>query len=223
MERGSEDVKILCIGVGGAGANVINRMKDIGVPNAEFLTFGGFRYEYSHPEIPHYNLIEANGLDNLPNGSGPKVFEELANNVADDIKEVLRYHLGMKKCKELVGYRAKEYYTAIHTPLYSEGKTAFEVLEENYRCVRAYVYHFEDLPEDMSSVELSGYNGGAYIFHMDVCYPEYQPSSMYLQFADELNAKVRNSAETRHEIGYFAADEFVDIKMVLSIFVFCPR
>ena len=46
---------------------------------------------------------------------------------------------------------------------------------------------------------------------------------MYLQFADELNAKVRNSAETRHEIGYFAADEFVDIKMVLSIFVFCPR
>ena len=60
MENGSENIKILCIGVGGAGTNVINRMKDIGVPNAEFLTFGGYRYDYKHPEIPHYNLIKAN-------------------------------------------------------------------------------------------------------------------------------------------------------------------
>lgn len=93
MARDSENIKILCIGVGGAGTNVVNRMKDIGVPNAEFLTFGGYRYDYSHPEISHYNLITANGIDNLPNGSGPKVFEDLANNISDDIKEMLQCHL----------------------------------------------------------------------------------------------------------------------------------
>lgn len=93
MKCDSENIKILCIGVGGAGTNVINRMKDIGIPNAEFLTFGGYRYDYSHPE----NLIEVNEIDSLPNGSGPKVFERLANNVADDIKEVLLCHLNSRK------------------------------------------------------------------------------------------------------------------------------
>ncbi len=223
MERGSENKKILCIGVGGAGTNVVNRMKDIGVPNAEFLTFGGYRYDDSHPEIPHYNLITANGIDNLPNGSGPKVFEELANNVSDDIRETLLYHLGMRNCKELVGYRAKEYYTSIHTPNYSEDKNAFEVLEEKFRCVRVYVYDFEKLPDSMNSVELLTNNASAYIFRLDVCYSAIQPNSIYLQYVDELNAKVRNGAETRFEMGYFADDELDDVKLVLSIFVFNPR
>ena len=49
MGNDTENIKILCIGVGGAGTNVINRMKDICIPNAEFLTFGGYRYDYSHP------------------------------------------------------------------------------------------------------------------------------------------------------------------------------
>lgn len=97
MGNDTGNIKILCIGVGGAGTNVINRMKDIGIPNAEFLTFGGYCYDYSHPEIPHYNLIEVNEIDSLPNGSGPKVFERLANNVADDIKEVLLCHLNSRK------------------------------------------------------------------------------------------------------------------------------
>ena len=223
MKCDSKNMKILCIGVGGAGTNVINRMKDIGIPNAEFLTFGGYRDDYSHPEIPHYNLIEVNEIDSLPNGSGAEVFERLANNVAEDIKEVLLYHLGVRKCKELVGYRAKDYYTAIHTPLYSEEKNAFEILEENYRCVRAYVYYFEEIPEDMSSVELLGGNAGAYIFRMDVCCPEHQPSNKYLQFADELNAKVGNGEETRFELGFFATDELEGVKMVLSVFVFNLR
>lgn len=98
MGNDTENIKILCIGVGGAGTNVINRMKDIGIPNAEFLTFGGYRYDYSHPEIPHYNLIEVNEIDSLPD-SGPKVFERLSNNVADDIKEVLLCHLNSRKLK----------------------------------------------------------------------------------------------------------------------------
>ena len=33
MGNDTENIKILCIGVGGAGTNVINRMKDIGIPN----------------------------------------------------------------------------------------------------------------------------------------------------------------------------------------------
>ena len=220
MEKGSDDVKILCIGVGGAGTNVINRMKDIGVPNAEFLTFGGYRYDYSHPEIPHYNLIQSNEIDTLPAGSGPKVFEKLAKNVEDDIREVLLYSFGMRKCKELAGYRAKEYYTAIHTPLYSEEKNAFEILEEKFKCTRVYVYYFEERPESMSAIDGFDNNGDAYIFHVDVCYSDQQTSSIYLQFADELNAKVRNGAETRFDMGYFADDELVGVKLMLSIFVF---
>lgn len=43
MKCDSKNMKILCIGVGGAGTNVINRMKDIGIPNAELLAFGGYR------------------------------------------------------------------------------------------------------------------------------------------------------------------------------------
>ena len=78
-------------------AMTIQEATDQLVPNAEFLTFGGYRYDYSHPEIPHYNLIEVNEIDSLPNGSGPKVFERLANNVADDIKEVLLCHLNSRK------------------------------------------------------------------------------------------------------------------------------
>ena len=45
MKCDSKNMKILCIGVGGAGTNVINRMKDIGIPNAEVLTCGGYRYD----------------------------------------------------------------------------------------------------------------------------------------------------------------------------------
>lgn len=81
---------------------------------------------------------------------------------------------------KVLGHRIKDYYTAIHTPLYSEEKNDFEFLEEKYRCVRAYVYYFEEIPENMSSVELLGGNAGAYIFHIDVCRLEYQHSNMYL-------------------------------------------
>lgn len=52
---------------------------------------------------------------------------------------------------------------------------------------------------------------------MDVCRPEYQHSNMYLRFADKLNAKVSNDAETRFEIGFSLQDALVDVKMILSI------
>lgn len=46
---------------------------------------------------------------------------------------------------------------------------------------------------------------------------------MYLRFADKLNAKVSNDAETRFEIGFSLQDALVDVKMILSIFVFNLR
>lgn len=37
--------KILIIGVGGAGANTVKHMKEVGIPNAEYITFGGYKYK----------------------------------------------------------------------------------------------------------------------------------------------------------------------------------
>ena len=51
MGNDTENIKILCIGVGGAGTNVINRMKDIGIPNAEFLTFGDIAMTIAIPKF----------------------------------------------------------------------------------------------------------------------------------------------------------------------------
>lgn len=34
--------KILIIGVGGGGRNTVQRMKEIGIPDANYITFGGF-------------------------------------------------------------------------------------------------------------------------------------------------------------------------------------
>ena len=34
--------KILVIGVGGAGRETVKHMKDIGIPEADYITFGGF-------------------------------------------------------------------------------------------------------------------------------------------------------------------------------------
>ena len=47
MEKDSEKMKILCIGVGGAGTNVINRMKDIGVCKWNNRQDGGNLYIFS--------------------------------------------------------------------------------------------------------------------------------------------------------------------------------
>ena len=34
--------KILVIGVGGAGRETVKHMKDMGIPEADYITFGGF-------------------------------------------------------------------------------------------------------------------------------------------------------------------------------------
>ena len=85
--------KILVIGVGGAGRETVKHMKDMGIPEADYITFGGFEDRDERRDIPHYNLITMNGHCGLSHTNRPGVFKHLAENVEDDIREILKYHL----------------------------------------------------------------------------------------------------------------------------------
>ena len=52
--------KILVIGGEGAGKETVKHMKDTGIPEADYITFGGFEND-ERKDIPHYNLITMNG------------------------------------------------------------------------------------------------------------------------------------------------------------------
>ena len=84
--------KILVIGVGGAGRETVKHMKDTGIPEADYITFGGFEND-ERKDIPHYNLITMNGFDGLSPSRDPNRSKRLAENVEDDIREILKYHL----------------------------------------------------------------------------------------------------------------------------------
>ena len=84
--------KILVIGVGGAGRETVKHMKDIGIPEAEYITLGNFEND-ERKDIPHYNLITMNGHCGISPTHRPSVFKHLAENVEDDIREVLEYHI----------------------------------------------------------------------------------------------------------------------------------
>lgn len=86
--------KILIIGVGDAGANTVKHMKEVRIPNAEYITFGEYKYEAS--DIPHYNLITMNGLDSIPAGADSEIWRGLAENAKDTIGEIIEYHLKQK-------------------------------------------------------------------------------------------------------------------------------
>ena len=90
--------KILIIGVGGAGANTVKRMKEVGIPNAEYITMGDYMCDYrsSKIDIPHYNLIRMSGVDSIPAGSDSEQWREVAENAKVEIKEVIEYHLNKK-------------------------------------------------------------------------------------------------------------------------------
>lgn len=90
--------KILIIGVGGGGRNTVQRMKEIGIPDANYITFGGFREDYVNGEfkqalpnsdIPHYNLVKMNGYIGIPYTTKSDKWAKLAENVKDKIKAVL--------------------------------------------------------------------------------------------------------------------------------------
>ena len=80
--------KILVIGVGGAGRNTVKHMKDMSIPEADYIIFGNFEND-DRQDIPHYNQITMNGHCGL----SPNRAKRLAENVEDDIREILKYHL----------------------------------------------------------------------------------------------------------------------------------
>lgn len=49
--------KILVIGVGGAGRETVKHMKDIGIPEADYITFGVFEDDDERRDIRHYGTI----------------------------------------------------------------------------------------------------------------------------------------------------------------------
>lgn len=85
--------KILVIGVGGAGRETVKHMKEIGIPEADYITFGKFEDCDERNDIPHYNLITMNGHCGISPTKDPRVFKHLAENVEDDIRDILEYHL----------------------------------------------------------------------------------------------------------------------------------
>ena len=85
--------KILVIGVGGAGRETVKHMKDIGIPEADYITFGGYDDCDERKDIPHYNLQEMNGFNYIRPPRGTENFKHFAENVEDDICEILEYHL----------------------------------------------------------------------------------------------------------------------------------
>ena len=84
--------KILVIGVGSAGRETVKHIKDIGIPEADYITFGDFEND-ERKDIPHYNLITMNGHCGLSPCHDPNRAKRLAENVKDDIREILKYHL----------------------------------------------------------------------------------------------------------------------------------
>ena len=84
--------KILVIGVGGAGRETVKHMKDTGIPEVAYITFGNFEND-ERKDIPHYNLITMNGHFGISPTHRPSVFKHLAENAEDEIREILEYHI----------------------------------------------------------------------------------------------------------------------------------
>ena len=85
--------KILVIGVGGAGRETVKHMKDTGILEADYITFGKFEDCDERRNIPHYNLITMNGHCGISPTNDSRIFKRLAENVEDEIREILQYHL----------------------------------------------------------------------------------------------------------------------------------
>ena len=87
--------KILIIGIGNGAREAVKHMKDVGIPEANYITFGTgtLGRDNEESEIPHYDLIRMNGYNGISLGWGPETFEYLAENVKDDIREILEYHI----------------------------------------------------------------------------------------------------------------------------------
>lgn len=124
--------KILIIGVGGGGRKSIIKMKEDGIPNADYITFNCFdgKEEAKEHDIPHYNLIEMNGLQNIPYTNNPKVYAKLAENAKDQIRAVLENSFN----KDANGHISKDATASI------DGLYLIECLGDNHTFYELYKY-----------------------------------------------------------------------------------
>lgn len=121
--------KILVIGVDEGGCNTVQRMKEIGIPDANYITFGCLRDE-PNSDVPHYDLIAMNGPSGISNTDNPKVFAELAENVKDQIREILEYSFN----KDANGLISKDVIASI------DGLYLIECLGDNHTFCELYKY-----------------------------------------------------------------------------------
>ena len=84
--------KILIVGVGNSGRNIVKEMEKMNIPDTEYVSFGNYDGENDESSIPHHNLIAMNGKTAVSAGSSPEVFKELAENAKDEIKDILASH-----------------------------------------------------------------------------------------------------------------------------------
>lgn len=124
--------KILIIGVGSSGSNTVQRMKEIGIPDANYITFNDFdgKEEVQKHDIPHYNLIEMNELSGISNTDDPKVFAKLAENVKDQIKGIIEYNFN----KDANGLISKDTISSI------DGLYLIECTSDNHTYYGLYKY-----------------------------------------------------------------------------------
>ena len=75
-------------------------MKDMGIPGADYVTFGTFSGQDGRMDIPHHNFTTMNGFNRISNDSYPKQMKGLAENVIDDIRDILQIHIHPSAAEE---------------------------------------------------------------------------------------------------------------------------
>lgn len=81
--------KIKVIGVGGAGNNTLNRMKEIGIKGAELIAVNTDAQDLLYTNADHKILIGKELTQGLGAGSNPKIGEEAAKESSSEIKKKL--------------------------------------------------------------------------------------------------------------------------------------
>lgn len=80
--------KILIIGVGGGGINAVKRMKEAGIPNANYIGIGSNCRETAE-DLLYYDLYEMNGSPIMSPASHTKIWREFAENIEDEIGKII--------------------------------------------------------------------------------------------------------------------------------------
>ena len=131
--------KILIIGIGGGGRNTVQRMKEIGITDANYVTFGGFREDYvdgefkqalPNSDVPHYNLVKMSGHFNIPCTNKPDDWTKLAESVKDQIRAILENNFN----KDANGLISKDVIASI------DGLYLIECADGNHTSYELYKY-----------------------------------------------------------------------------------